>query len=136
MWRKVLIAGSAAISMATSMAIPAQAGGWDHGPGVVVIYHDARVPWHQQPPVAGTGPGHYYSHHPHHVPGYPRRLSGYPVPIHAAPRPLPGVVVPVYRAVPAAHVAWCAGRYRSYDVRTDMFQPYHGPRRLCRSPYW
>jgi hypothetical protein len=139
MWRSALVAGSAAMLMATSLAGPAEAGGCDYRPDAVVILH-APVPWHQQPPIAGTGPGHYYSHHPHHVPGYPHRLTGYPVPIYAAPRPLPGLavrgaVIRVYRARPASHVAWCAQRYRSYDVRTDTFQPYHGPRRLCRSPW-
>jgi hypothetical protein len=34
-----------------------------------------------------------------------------------------------------AHVDWCLNRYRSYDVRSDTFQPYHGPRRYCHSPY-
>nr|WP_246727764.1 BA14K family protein [Chelativorans sp. Marseille-P2723] len=40
---------------------------------------------------------------------------------------------PVHRA--DAHVQWCLSRYRSYDVRTDTFQPYNGPRRYCISPY-
>lgn len=35
----------------------------------------------------------------------------------------------------SAHVNWCINRYRSYDVYTDTFQPYHGPRRRCNSPY-
>jgi hypothetical protein len=34
-----------------------------------------------------------------------------------------------------AHVRWCLNRYRSYDVRTDTFQPHRGPRRYCVSPY-
>jgi EgtB-related family protein len=124
MWRSALVAGSAAMLMATSLAQPAAAGGCDYRPDAVVFLH-APVPWHQQPPIAGTGPGHYYSHHPHHVPGYPHRVTGYPVPIHAAPRPLPRAVIHIHRDW-AAHVAWCAGRYRSYDVRTDTFQPYPG----------
>jgi hypothetical protein len=33
------------------------------------------------------------------------------------------------------HVDWCLRRYRSYDVYSNTFQPYHGPRRICRSPY-
>jgi hypothetical protein len=28
--------------------------------------------------------------------------------------------------------AYCADRYRSFDPRDGTFQPYHGPRRLCR----
>ena len=34
-----------------------------------------------------------------------------------------------------AHVRWCVNRYRTYSVRTDTFQPYHGPRKRCRSPF-
>jgi hypothetical protein len=33
------------------------------------------------------------------------------------------------------HHNWCLDRYRSYDGRTDTFQPYNGPRRRCVSPY-
>lgn len=40
-----------------------------------------------------------------------------------------------FRAAPSAHIAWCHRRYRSYDSRSNTFQPYHGPRRICRSPY-
>lgn len=34
-----------------------------------------------------------------------------------------------------AHIRWCHDRYRSYRVRDNSWQPYHGPRRQCRSPY-
>jgi hypothetical protein len=34
------------------------------------------------------------------------------------------------------HVRWCHNKYRSYDQRTNTFQPYRGPRRECRSPYY
>ena len=34
------------------------------------------------------------------------------------------------------HVSWCHSKYRSYDQRSNTFQPYHGPRRACRSPYY
>ena len=34
-----------------------------------------------------------------------------------------------------AHVSWCQGRYRSYRAWDNSFQPYHGPRQQCRSPY-
>lgn len=51
--------------------------------------------------------------------------------------------VPAYRYVPprrhyrlsAAHVSWCYDRYRSYREWDNTFQPYHGPRRQCHSPY-
>lgn len=34
-----------------------------------------------------------------------------------------------------AHVDWCYNRYRSYRAYDNSFQPYHGPRRQCWSPY-
>lgn len=34
-----------------------------------------------------------------------------------------------------AHTSWCYDRYRSYRAYDDTFQPYHGPRRRCWSPY-
>ena len=35
----------------------------------------------------------------------------------------------------SSHVRWCANRYRSYRAYDNTFQPYHGPRRQCYSPY-
>lgn len=35
----------------------------------------------------------------------------------------------------SAHVRWCYDRYRSYRAWDNTYQPYHGPRRQCRSPY-
>ena len=42
-----------------------------------------------------------------------------------------------YRAggLSSAHVNWCYDRYRSYRAWDNTFQPYHGPRRQCWSPY-
>jgi len=140
MWRGVLFAVSAASIIAMSPASPARAGGWEYDPAADLILYDSVpiAPWYRQEPWTGTAPGHYYSYYPDHVPGYPDRLTGYPVPIYKAPRRLPamrGAVVRVHRARPASHVEWCAARYRSYDVRTDTYQPYDGPRRFCRSPF-
>lgn len=33
------------------------------------------------------------------------------------------------------HVNWCANRYRSYRTSDNTFQPNHGARRRCVSPY-
>lgn len=33
------------------------------------------------------------------------------------------------------HTEWCLNRYRSYDVRSNTFQPNYGPRKACNSPY-
>lgn len=40
-----------------------------------------------------------------------------------------------YRGGGSAHVRWCYDRYRSYREWDNTFQPYHGPRRQCWSPY-
>lgn len=40
-----------------------------------------------------------------------------------------------YRGGGSAHVQWCYNRYRSYREWDNTFQPYHGPRRQCYSPY-
>jgi hypothetical protein len=40
-----------------------------------------------------------------------------------------------YRSGGSAHVQWCYNRYRSYREWDNTFQPYHGPRRQCYSPY-
>lgn len=34
------------------------------------------------------------------------------------------------------HIRWCHDRYRSYREYDNSWQPYNGPRRQCRSPYW
>jgi hypothetical protein len=34
-----------------------------------------------------------------------------------------------------AHIAWCESTYRSYRVSDNTWQPYHGPRQYCVSPY-
>lgn len=34
------------------------------------------------------------------------------------------------------HIRWCYNRYRSYDRWSNTFQPYHGRRRVCVSPYY
>jgi hypothetical protein len=89
-----------------------------------------RAPWYDQPPVAGTGPGYYYSQHPDHIPAWPKPLTGYAVPIYDTAKP----VVHALRVVDA-HGAWCAARYRSYDWQSDTWQPHRGGRRVCWSPW-
>ena len=37
--------------------------------------------------------------------------------------------------LPREHVQWCMSRYNSYRVDDGTYQPYHGKRRLCVSPY-
>jgi hypothetical protein len=65
------------------------------------------------------GSPYYYSHYP------PHRVYRY--------RVVPGAR---YSSAWDAHVAWCYSRYRSYRDWDNTFQPYNGPRRECRSPYY
>jgi hypothetical protein len=41
----------------------------------------------------------------------------------------------VYRGAASTHVEWCYNRYRSYRAWDNSFQPYHGPRQQCYSPF-
>lgn len=91
---------------------------------------------------------HFHRHHRHHR----RPSTGFyfefgtgrpPVvvrpPHYAPPRVYvrPRHVAPRYAGpLPVAHVRWCYSRYRSYRDWDNTFQPYHGPRKQCRSPYW
>ena len=55
---------------------------------------------------------------------------------HYAPRYVPAPPRVYHRGgLPVAHVQWCDARYRSYRAWDNSFQPYHGPRRQCISPY-
>lgn len=35
----------------------------------------------------------------------------------------------------AAHIEWCASRYRSYDASDNSYRSYSGSSRACNSPY-
>lgn len=115
----------AALASAGAVA-PALAVDWRHH------HADASAPWYDQHPWIGMGVGLYYSQYPDHVPGYPQRLTGTAVPIYPVTTARPA---PLARRSVDAHAQWCAGRYRSYDAWSDTWQPWHGPRRQCRSPF-
>lgn len=84
----------------------------------------------------------YYNGHR----GYNHRRDGYreyngfwfPLAAFAAGALIAGAAqpAPVYAApAPNPHVDWCARTYRSYNPYDNTFQPYHGPRAYCISPY-
>lgn len=86
-------------------------------------HHKQRRHWNRHRPRAGFylefgRPAPYY-----YRPGYVRPRPA---------RPYYGQPVRLSRA----HVRWCYNRYRSYRASDNTFQPYHGPRRSCRSPYY
>jgi hypothetical protein len=76
----------------------------------------------------------YYSHYPEHIPAYSDHVQeGVPVPVFPMARPPRiGGSVPT---IPHAHIDRCAARYASYRLWDNTWQPYHGPRRQCLSPY-
>jgi hypothetical protein len=126
-----LLAGafSAALAVVTCVAgaQPASAHGPDGGVRIEVYdgYHAGRRHYRHLRPL--TGPQLYYSYHYDHIPAYP-------VPIFKSIHP-PLVVRPAVRVISSPHVAWCHARYRSYRAQDNSFQPYHGRRRQCWSPY-
>jgi hypothetical protein len=123
------------VSLACVMAIPATALAQDtHGVAVTVHVDAGARHHHRVVPawVPPTGPQIYYGTHYNHIPAYPEpNLYGaYPVPIFPNARRLPVLHYGV-----SAHVQWCHARYRSYRVSDNSYQPYHGARRPCWSPY-
>lgn len=73
----------------------------------------------------GSGPGYRYGP-PRYVP--PRYGPRYHQRRYGPPRH--------YRPAASAHVRWCSAQYRSYRASDNTFQPFNGPRRQCRSPYF
>lgn len=95
-----------------------------------------------------NGRGYYNGHrgYRHHRRGY-RQYNGWWFPLGAFTFGTvigPGYNYPSYPSYPnyrprglsQAHYNWCYRKYRSYRAYDNTFQPYHGPRRACRSPYW
>ncbi|KUM24969.1 hypothetical protein AU467_28440 [Mesorhizobium loti] len=48
----------------------------------------------------------------------------------------PGQVPAQQTQLPAAHLEWCANRYRSYRPRENSYRSYSGELRPCVSPYF
>ena len=87
----------------------------------------------------------YRHHRPHHRYHdgywYPLAAFGAGALIGGAIASQPRYVEPAPRRVYSSginprHYDWCHARYRSFDSRTNTFQPYHGPRKTCYSPYY
>ena len=130
-----LTAPAAASPLAASLVrpsiVPAASGS---ASDVQMIDHrrDRRCRRHQR---CGS---HYWKRHHRHYHGHRRHRGVYP-------RFYIGPLYPSYRYVEphrhyrrdfgSAHIAWCYNRYRSYRAWDNTFQPYHGPRRQCWSPY-
>ncbi len=99
--------------------------------------HDARGPRYdrRKPPIYRGHRGYRHKRH-----GY-RYHNGYWYPLAAfAAGAIIGGAVADQNARAAdrgdAHVQWCYDHYRSYRASDNTFQPYHGPRKPCVSPYY
>jgi hypothetical protein len=82
--------------------------------------------------------GHWNGHrgYRHYRPGYRRYNDGFWYPLAAFST---GIIIGNMignqpRGI-HSHVQWCRAHYRSYRTSDNTYQPYHGPRRACRSPY-
>jgi hypothetical protein len=94
--------------------------------------------------VVKSGDHAYYNKHR----GYNHRRSGYryhdgfwfPPAAFIAGAIIGGAVASQPRTavvqVGSAHVQWCYNRWKSYREYDNSYQPYHGPRQVCQSPYW
>ena len=97
--------------------------------------------WHRPPPR----PGYYngYRGYRYERPGH-RYYNGYwfPLGAFAAGTIIGGAIAapsrPAVRPsrVNPKHYDWCYSRYRSYDARSNTYQPNYGPRKQCLSPYY
>ncbi|MDN2566132.1 BA14K family protein [Aquibium sp. A9E412] len=145
--RTLILAVSGALALSAAASLPASAGpapamaaatvdaraaSGQAASDVVEVRHRDRRHWRR-------GGRHGSRHH-----WRPRGRSGiflyfgvpdtYVRPRYVRPRYVrPGYARP---GLPAAHVRWCDRRYKTYRAWDNTFQPYHGPRKACRSPYY
>lgn len=105
-------------------------------------YNGHRAYRHSRPGYGHNG-GNYgwhngYRGYRYHHPGY-RYYGGWWYPGSAF---IAGAIIGGYTTYEGnyyggnSHAAWCYNRYRSYREWDNTFQPYHGPRRQCISPFY
>ena len=84
--------------------------------------------------------GHRAHRRGRHVHRHPRRHSRHYRRHHRHDNPWPyiigGIIIGGIILNANKHHSWCRNHYRSYEQRSNTFQPFHGPRRQCVSPYF
>ncbi|MBO3759109.1 BA14K family protein [Ciceribacter sp. L1K22] len=142
---KISIKNLAAMGLAAAMAatsyLPAQAAMPLPAPVLQKSTDVTQVQYRRHYNRHGNGYYRGYRGYRHHRHGY-RYHNGYWFPLAAFTT---GAIIGGAIAQPAPpraagvnprHYQWCANRYRSYDARSNTFQPYNGPRQQCYSPYY
>ncbi|MFN7102464.1 MAG: BA14K family protein [Pseudorhizobium sp.] len=145
LFRKVAVAALSATVMAGAL-VPAQAMPLVAAPAATVNVQTDVTPVQYRDHRRGYYRGH--RGYRHHRSGY-RQHDGYWFPLAAfgagaliggaiAAQPRYVEPAPVYRSsgINPQHYEWCQMQYRSYDSYSNTFQPYHGPRQTCLSPYY
>jgi hypothetical protein len=141
-----LLAGTLAVSLAAAAAVPANAASI-YVPQNSAVNSDVQnvdwKPWmrHGGPHFSRhNGPIYWNGHRGYREwhPGY-RRHGDYwfPLAAFATGALITGAIVNSENraAMGDAHVRWCYDHYRSYQASDNTWQPNHGPRRQCVSPY-
>ena len=84
--------------------------------------------------------GHRLNRRGRHFHGHPRRHNRPYRRHHRHNDPWPyiigGIIIGGIILNADKHHRWCKNRYRSFDRRSNTYQPYNGPRRQCVSPYF
>ncbi|WP_099865034.1 BA14K family protein [Pararhizobium haloflavum] len=148
---RALLSLMSAFAVAATLMLPATIGAKAQTPSASQLYQtvDYRRGGRHYGARRYHGPRRHYGHRRHYGPryGHHRRYRGPSVGViigggvpyyRPAPRYIaPPVVRPVRPAygLGRAHIDWCYARYRSYRASDNTFQPYHGGRRACYSPY-
>lgn len=77
--------------------------------------------------------GRYCHRHSFHQNHYHRRSGA----VHyQRPQRVKRVQRVIRAELPHRHYRWCDAKYRSYRAYDNSFQPYHGSRKQCVSPYY
>ncbi len=135
----VTVAGAATLAISTFSAIaPAHAETLIINPGVINIC-DIQ-PWKCLAPLpvppAPPAPAPGLSKNEKLALGIAGGVLAGAVLLNAANKAKQNAAIPVNEGNYQSHVAWCSGKYKSYDIGTNSWQPKGGGgRKLCASPY-